>query len=498
MKRKIERLKNYINGEWVESKSTEFLKVENPGTGEVLVWVPNSTEEEVDLVVNSAKEASVGWGETPVQERVRYLYKLREKLEEHFEELAKLITLVHGKVLNEARGEVRRLIENVEASFGIPHLIMGKNLPGITQNIDVFSYHHSLGVFAHIPPFNFPGMIPFWYLPYAVGCGVSFIVKPSEQVPTVMTRIFELLDEIDFPPGVLSLIHGDKKVVQALIKHPELTGVCSVTSTKVARDVSIECAKYGKRFCCQGGAKNFIGFSESLLGSKEAFNLSIKNSIDSVYGNTNQRCMAGSNVVGFGKIYPILVDSFTEAAQKIKVGYGLDPTSTMGPLVSRQAKERVLEFIEIGIKEGAKLVLDGRNVKVENYPKGYYLGPTIFKDVEPEMTIAREEIFGPVACLMRMESLDQLINLINTQTSKFNNYRYGNAAMLYTELGREAREFKLKVECGDIGINIGLPAPTAYFPFAGMKDSFYGIMHGQLPDAIRFFMDIKSITERWW
>jgi malonate-semialdehyde dehydrogenase (acetylating)/methylmalonate-semialdehyde dehydrogenase len=312
-----------------------------------------------------------------------------------------------------------------------------------------------------------------------------------------MNRIFELIDEIGFPPGVLNLIHGDKSVVQTLIEHPDIVGICSVTSTPVARYISSECAKFGKRFLCQGGAKNFISFSESLLKNPQAFELSVQNTIDSVYGNTNQRCMAGSNVVGIGKIYPALIEKFVEEAKKIKVGYGLD-SATMGPLISKSAKEKVLEFIEMGIKEGAKLILDGRETKVKDYPRGHYLGPTIFVDVEPQITIAREEIFGPVALLMKVNSLTESIDLINNQTSKFNNYRYGNAAMLYTDLGGEAREFKLKVKCGDIGINIGLPAPIAYFPFAGMRDSFYGIMHGQLPDVIRFFMDVKVITERWW
>lgn len=486
----MEKLKNYINGEWVESKSTKILEVENPGTGEILAEVPMSTKEEVNLTVKTAKKAYEEWQKESVLKRVKYFYKLRDLMEKHFKELAVLITKEHGKALAESEGEMTRLLQSIESSFGVPSLIQGQILtnmaPGAVPRINTYYIREPLGPFGHIPPFNFPAMIAFWFLPYAVVCGNTFIVKPSEQVPLTMNRIFELIDEAGFPSGVLNLINGDKEVVNALLEHPDVVGVCSVTSTPTAEAIYTKGSTFGKRMCCQGGAKNFVLVSQSCVLKN-----SIPNIIDSVYGNTNQRCMAGSNIITIAKAYKPFKEKIIEAAKNIKVGYGLNPETTMGPLISEKAKERVLNYIEMGIKEGAKLVLDGRGVKVNDFPRGHYLGPTIFDKVEPEMTIAKEEIFGPVMSIIRAENLNKAIEMANQS-------KYGNAAILYTSLGREKEEFIANIKCGCLGINIGLPAPIAWFPFGGKKKSFFGVLHGQLPDAIDYFTDKKIIIERWW
>lgn len=486
----MRKLKNYINGEWMESKTEKFLNVENPGTGAILAKVPLSTREEVNSAVRAAQEGYKKWRETSVLERAKYFYKLRDLVEKHLEELAVLITKEHGKVLTESKGEITRLLQNIESAFGIPSLIQGQILtniaPGADPKINTYFLREPLGPFAHIAPFNFPGMIPFWFLPYAVISGNTFIVKPSEQVPLTMNRIFELIAEAGFPKGVLNLVNGDKETVDILLEHPGIIGVCSVTSTPTAKEIYSRGARYGKRMCCQGGAKNFILVSQSCNLEK-----SIPNIIDSVYGNTNQRCMAGSNVVAVGKIYKALREQLVRAVKDIKVGYGLDSEITMGPLISSKAKEKVLNYIEIGLKEGAKLILDGRMVKVEHYPKGHYLGPTVFDKVEPEMTVAREEIFGPVTSIIRSGTLEEAVDMANKS-------RYGNAAILYASLGGEKEEFVRRIECACLGINIGLPAPIAWFPFGGKKESFFGVLHGQLPDIIDFFTDKKIVIERWW
>jgi malonate-semialdehyde dehydrogenase (acetylating)/methylmalonate-semialdehyde dehydrogenase len=479
-------IKNYINGKWVGSRSIRVLDVENPGTGEILAKVPMSTKEEVDLAVGAAKKAFEEWKDMPITQRVRYLFKLKILVEEHLEELATLITKEHGKVLSDTRAEIQRLMECIEASFTVPSLIQGNILHKITRDIDEYYIREPIGVIAHIAPFNFPGMIPFWYLPFVVACGNTFIIKPSEQVPLTMNRIFELIDQAGFPKGVLGLVNGDKEVVDALLKHQDVAGICSVTSTPTAQKIYEKCGRYGKRPLCQAGAKNFLVVMPSCKLEQ-----AVPSIIDSVYGNTNQRCLAGANVVGVGEVYHRMLKMIFEAVPGIKVGYGLDSESTMGPLISHQAKERTLRYIERGIEEGARLLIDGRDVKVENYPKGHYLGPSVFVGVNPEMTIAKEEIFGPVMTVLKAGDLDEAIGWINKS-------EYGNGAIIYTSSGKEEREFILRVHPKNIGVNIGLPAPIALFPFGGTKKSFFGVLHGQLPDIIDFCTDKKVVIRRFW
>lgn len=480
------KIKNYINGQWIESQSDKFLDVENPGTGEILGQVPLSNGIEIEYAAKSAKNAFSTWREMPAVERARYFFKLKNLMEEYFEDLARTITIEHGKILPEARGEIRRAIENVEVACGISSLMQGKFLEDAARDIDSYFIRVPIGVFAMIAPFNFPAMIPMWFLPYAVACGNTYIVKPSEQVPLTMNMIFSLMNAAGFPAGVVNLVNGDKNTVDALICHPNIVGISSVTSTKVAGEIYKKAAQFGKRAQCHGGAKNFLVVMPDANLEK-----TIPSIIDSVYGNTGQRCLAGANVVAVGNIYQELKNRVLEAALKIKVGFGLDGNIAMGPVISAGAKTRILRYIELGIQEGAKLVLDGRCTKVEKYPNGHYLGPSIFDGVSPDMTIAKEEIFGPVMTILQAKNLEETIKMINKSP-------YGNGAIIYTENGKSAREFTYRVDCGNIGIHVGLPAPMAFFPFSGMKNSFFGDLHGQGQDAIDFFTHKKVVMERWW
>ncbi len=480
------KIKNYINGEWIESKTDRFLKTENPGTGEILARVPISTKKEVKQAIRAAKNAFSEWRKTPAVERARYFFKLRDLMEEYFEELAVIITIEHGKVLPEAKGEVRRAIENVEVACGIPSLMQGKISEDVAKDIDTYFVRVPIGVFAIITPFNFPAMIPMWFLPYAVACGNTCVIKSSEQTPLTMCMISSLMKIAGFPNGVVNLINGDKDTVDILIKHKDVAGISSVTSTSVAKEIYKKAAQYSKRVQCHGGAKNFLVVMPDANLEK-----TVPSIIDSVYGNTGQRCLAGANIVVVGDIYQELKKRLVEAASKIKVGFGLDKDIAMGPVISAVAKARIISYIEKGVKEGARLILDNRNVRVKDYPNGHYLGPSIFDEVLPDMTIAKDEIFGPVMTILRVKNLKDAIEMINANP-------FGNGAIIYTESGKSAREFAYRVDCGNIGVHIGLPAPMALFPFGGMKDSFFGDLHGQGQDAIDFFTHKKVIIKRWW
>ena len=482
----MERLKNYIGGRWIESKAEEFLTVKNPGTGETIAEVPLSTHEDVDAAVGEARKAFEEWSSVPLPERVSMLVKLRNLMTEKFEDLARLITIEHGKTLEESKGDMRRTLENIDAAIGALSLAQGSFLQEVARGIDERMMRVPVGVFAIITPFNFPILIPFWFLPYALACGNTVVIKPSEQVPKCMNEAMKLFEEAGLPKGVVNIVHGDKGAVDALLEHPEVKGVTSVTSTPVAKYIYAKAASQGKRVLCQGGAKNFL-----VVMPDADMERTVPSILTSVFGNAGQRCLAGSNVVAVGGIGDELVKLLVEEASKIRVGYGLDEGVDMGPVISEEAKRRIEGYIEKGVEEGAKLLLDGRNVKVDKYPNGYYLGPTILDHVRPDMVVAREEIFGPVMTVIRAESLDEAIDMINSNP-------FGNAAVIYASNGKVAREFAQRVECGNIGVNIGLPAPMAFFPFCGMKDSFFGDLHGQSPDAFEFFTHKKVIIERWW
>jgi malonate-semialdehyde dehydrogenase (acetylating)/methylmalonate-semialdehyde dehydrogenase len=479
-------MRNYIGGEWVASKTKELVDVLNPATLEVITRVPESTTDEVDQAVKAAHEAFAEWRETPPAQRVRPLFRLRTLLEDNYEDLARLMTLEHGKIIDEARGEMRRTVENLEVAAGIPSLMMGYNLEdGAAANIDEEVIRHPLGVFAAICPFNFPGMVPFWFWPYAVACGNTHIVKPSPLTPVSITKIFELIDEAGFPPGVVNMVHGGKDAANRLIEHPQVQGISFVGSTPVAKHVYAASAAAGKRAQCQGGAKNFL-----VVMPDANLERSVPNLVSSFFGTAGQRCLAGSVLVAVGDVADSLVEQFTAAAARITVGNGLDESIGMGPVISDASLKRVLGFIEEAEKDGAKLLLDGRKTPVQGNLPGYFVGPTVVDNVKPSMRIAREEVFGPVACIMRVKTMDEALDLIH-------DVPFGNAASIYTSSGGAAREFRYRVQAGNVGVNVGIAAPMAYFPFGGAKDSFFGVMHGQGRDGIDFFTDRKVVITRW-
>jgi malonate-semialdehyde dehydrogenase (acetylating)/methylmalonate-semialdehyde dehydrogenase len=489
-------IKNYIDGEWVESAG-EVKDVVNPATGKVIGRVPISTKDEIDATVAAAKEAFPDWRRTPPLARARCLFRLKELMEENFEELSRVQTMEHGKTIDESRGETRRGIEMVEVATGIPSLMMGYNLEDIVTGIDEYLIRQPLGVFGIIGPFNFPFMVPLWFAPFAVATGNCIVVKPSSEDPISQVKIAELTEEAGIPPGVWNVVHGGRTVVSGMLNHPDIEGICFVGSTPVGRDVIYKgCGDTGKRVIVMCGAKNF-----ALVMPDADLNRAIAACMTSFYGNAGQRCLANANLIVVGEglskeehdaFYDKVVDTFVTAASRIRMGYGLDDTVHMGPLRDAGKKEKVLTYIEKGIEEGAKLRLDGRNVElVGDLPDTCFVGPTVFEDVTLDMAIAREEIFGPVANMMKASSLDEAIEMIHR-------IPFGNAASIFTASGKWAREFQYRVECGNIGINIGIAAPMAFFPFSGMKDSFFGTLHGQGQEAIRFFTESKVVIQRWF
>lgn len=479
-------LPNYINGQRLDSQSDEILDVLNPATGEPIAQVPLAPPEEVGQAVSAAQAAFWEWRQTPPVERAGYLFRLKNLMEERREELARTITQENGKTLDEARGEMQRTIENVEVAAGIPSLMMGTNLEDVAPGIDEYAIRQPLGVFAVIAPFNFPGMVPMWFVPYAVACGNTVIVKPSERTPITQNRIFELVDELDLPPGVLNLVNGAKRTVDAMLDHSGIKGVSFVGSTPVARYVYQRGASNGKRVQAQAGAKNFL-----IVMPDAPLEPTTENIIGSAFGNAGERCLAGAVVLAVGDAYEPVKDRLVESASKIRAGNGLDPDVDMGPVISEEHRQRILDYIEEGIRAGAELLLDGRGVQVEDSPGGHFVGPTIFDRVRPEMKIAQEEIFGPVLGIIPVESLAEALEIIAAN-------RYGNAASIFTASGKAARDFQYHVQCGNVGINVGVAAPMAFFHFGGMKDSFFGDLHGQGTDAIEFFTEKKVVISRWW
>lgn len=483
--RMTEKIKNYINGEWVESSSDRYTPVVNPATQEIIAECPDSTTEDVNNAVQAANEAFYEWRRTPILSRARYLYRFKDLCEERFEEISAIVVKEAGKTIDEARGEVRRAIESIEFAFSVPSLMTGFKVEDISSGIDETAERQPLGVFAAITPFNFPFMVPLWFLPTAIACGNTYIMKPSPQVPLSMKICFEMLDEIGLPEGVVTLVNGGVESANAIMEHPDVVGVSFVGSSTVGRIIYKTSAKFGKRVQVQGGAKNYLAIMpDADLDS------AVANILGSAYGCAGQRCLAGSVVVAVGDIYEPFKEKLLEKAKNLVVGYGLNDSSQMGTVISKASKERILGMIEKGVSEGAKLVLDGRQLTVAGYEEGNFIGPTIFESVTENMTLAKEEVFGPVLSLMQVPDFDSAIELINGS-------RYGNAASIFTSNGGYAREFKYQVNAGNIGINLGVAAPTASFPFGGQKESFFGDTHGQGPDSIQFFTDHKVVIERW-
>ena len=478
-------LRNLIGGEWVPSTATEQLPVTNPATGETLGSVPLSPARDVDEAVAAACDAFTRWREVPPVVRARHLFNLKSLLEEHFEELAITVTRENGKTLTEARGSVRRGIENVEHACGIPTLMMGQSLEDIAPGIDCDYVRQPLGVFAAVTPFNFPAMVPMWFWPYAIATGNTFILKPSEQVPFTPNAIVELARQAGLPPGVLSVVHGGRETVEALLGHPGVAGISFVGSSAVAEQIYRQAAANGKRVQALGGAKNHI-----VVMPDADLDQAVQNVRESLFGCAGQRCLAGSVVVGTGKAYESFRERLVDSAKRIKLGYGLDDGVEMGPLVSQRHKERVLAYVDAGCAEGAQMLLDGRGASVERYPTGHFVGPTVFDNVGPEMRIGAEEIFGPVASVSFADDLDDAIERIRRSP-------YANATSIFTSSGKAAREFRHRVGVSMIGVNVGVAAPMAFFPFGGAKHSFYGDLKAQGADAIDFYTDKKVTISRW-
>jgi malonate-semialdehyde dehydrogenase (acetylating)/methylmalonate-semialdehyde dehydrogenase len=482
--RSPEILRNYADGRWVESRTHEFFDVHNPATGEVIAKTPLSTPDDLDAAVAAAKKAFPAWRDTPPVARARLLFRFRQLLDEHFEELARIVTTEHGKTIDESRGSVRRGIECVEVACGTPSLMMGYALENIASGIDCSVVRQPIGVCAAIAPFNFPAMVPLWFLPFAIGTGNTFVLKPSEQVPLSQRRIFELLEQSGVPPGVVNLVNGGREVVEAICDHPEIRAVSFVGSTPVARAVYRRATHAGKRVQALGGAKNFI-----VVMPDADLEHAMAAIVESFYGCAGERCLAGSVLVPVGEAHATARDRMVEAVEALKVGDGMEPGVSMGPVISGRHKERVLGYIDKGIQEGAKLLVDGRKSKVPE--RGFFLGPTLFDSVLPSMAIGREEIFGPVASITPVASLQEAIDVMHAHPN-------ANATSIFTQSGKAAREFARLATASMVGVNIGVAAPMAYFPFGGSKDSFFGDLKVHGRDAYEFYTDKKVVISRWF
>ena len=481
-------LRNYIDGVWTESASKQTIDVVNPANQEILAKVPfgNETVKDMDDAIEKAHQAYLEWKDVPTMKRVQPLFKLKTLLEDHKEEIAKLITNECGKTYAESLGELQRAIENVEVACGTYVMGQSEFSENIANGIDEFMIRQPLGVCGCITPFNFPGMIPFWFLPYAIATGNAFVIKPSEKVPMTMQYVFELIDEkMDLPKGLLSLVHGGKDSVNTLLQHPKVKAISFVGSTPVAKYIYSEGAKYGKRVQAQGGAKNPV-----VIMPDADVDMTTQIIIDSVYGCAGQRCLAASVIIPTGDNKRQFTEALVEAAKSRNIGYGLDTNVEMGPVITPESKQRIEGLIQKGKDEGGNLLLDGRNTKVSGYEKGNFIAPTILEGVPLQGEIINTEIFGPVMSLVNFDQLDQTIDFINQG-------RYGNMACIFTRDGLAARKFRSEVMAGNVGVNIGVAAPVAQFPFSGWKESFFGDLHGQGRHAIEFFTQTKVVIERW-
>jgi malonate-semialdehyde dehydrogenase (acetylating)/methylmalonate-semialdehyde dehydrogenase len=478
-------LQNYINGQWVSSNSGNFRNVTNPATDELLAKVPVSTLAEFDEAVQIAHKTFQTWQRVPVTTRIQYFFKLKVLLEANFEDLARTITLEHGKTLDESRGEMRRAIENVEVACGTPSLSMGDLVEDIAAGIDEMMIRQPLGVVGLISPFNFPAMITFWYLPYAITTGNTVIVKPSSRVPITMVKMFRLMEEAGFPAGVVNLVNGGSDIVNGITDHPLIKAIGFVGSSEVALHVFSRGAAHGKRVSAGGGAKCPV-----LILPDADVNTTTNIMMDSAFGCSGQRCLAATIAIMIGEADKTFIPAFADAASKRVTGFGLEPNVQMGPVITQQDKIRIEGLIKQGLDEGAEMLIDGRNAVIPGYEKGYFVKPTILTDIPINGVIHSTEVFGPVLSIMHCNTVEDALEIVN-------NHHYGNAASIFTRDGASARKFRNQALAGNIGINIGIAAPMAFFPFSGWKDSFYGDLHGQGKHAIEFFTQTKVVIERW-
>ncbi|MGD1855289.1 MAG: CoA-acylating methylmalonate-semialdehyde dehydrogenase [Leptolyngbyaceae cyanobacterium] len=480
----MKQLKNYIAGTWYQSKTPDSLEVLNPATNDVLTEVPLSLASDLDQAATAAEEAFVSWRRIPPTERIQYLFKLKTLLENHRDDIARTITEECGKTLKESQGELQRAIENVEVACGIPTLMQGINSEDIARGIDEMMIRQPLGVVGIIAPFNFPAMIPFWFFPYAVACGNTCIIKPSEKVPQTMQKIAELIDQTGLPAGVVNLVHGSKTVVDAMLNHPAVKAISFVGSSPVARYIYSRAAANGKRVQCQGGAKNPV-----VILPDADLEMTTRIVADSAFGCAGQRCLAASLAITVGAAKADFVDAIAQTAEQRVVGNGLDTGVQMGAVINQGSCDRIHSLIQTGIDEGGTLLVDGRNPQISGC-EGSFVRPTLLQDIPLQGEVATTEVFGPVLGLIHAETLDDAITLVNQS-------RWGNMACLFTNSGAAARKFRYEVEAGNIGINIGVAAPMAFFPFSGWKESFYGDLHGQSQHAVEFFTQTKVVVERW-
>ena len=478
-------MQNYIEGEWRKSNASDVLPVLNPATGEELGRTPLSSAEEVDVAVEAAARAFPAWRRVPVTDRIQYLFKLKTLLEEHFEEIARIVTMECGKTLVESRGELRRAVENVEVACGAPIMLQGYNSEDIAAGIDEIMIRQPLGVCAIIAPFNFPAMIPFWFLPYAIAAGNTVLVKPSERVPMTMQKVFELLDSLKLPKGVVNLVNGGRDAVNAILDHKTIRAVSFVGSSAIALHVYSRGAASGKRVQCQGGAKNPVVILPD-ADMESASNIVA----DSAFGCAGQRCLAAAMAVTVGEAHQSFMDAIRAKTEQRVTGYGLDEGVHMGPVITPASRERVETLIGQAIKDGAKAVIDGRKASVAKYPKGNFVKPTLLEGLPFTSEVARTEIFGPVLSVHSVDSIDKAIEIVNTGA-------YGNQGSLFTSSGSSARKFRYEAEVGNVGINVGVAAPMAFFPFSGARESFFGDLHGQGRDAFEFYTQEKVVVERW-
>jgi malonate-semialdehyde dehydrogenase (acetylating)/methylmalonate-semialdehyde dehydrogenase len=476
---------NYINAEWIKPKAGEYFDVINPATGDVIAKTPLGGRADVDQAAQAAAGAFPAWRRTPVNDRVQYLFKLRDLMRASQDEIARLIVDECGKTFEEAKAEMVRAFENVEVACGMPHLAKGEFVEDIAPGIDEIMIRQPVGVCATIAPFNFPGMIPFWFLPYAVAAGNTYVVKPSEKVPMTMQYIFKLIEQAGFPQGVINMVNGAKDAVDGILAHPSIRAITFVGSTNVAKYIYSTAAAHGKRVQAQGGAKNPV-----IILPDADMDMATKIVADSAFGCAGQRCLAVSLAVTVAEARNSFTELICDAASTRVTGYGMDSKVQMGPVISAASKQRVEQLITLGAKEGASVPVDGRGAVIKGYERGSFVRPTVLSEVQPGSEIARTEIFGPVLSLMHVNSVDEAIQLVNSG-------QYGNQASLFTTSGNAARRFRYEAEAGNIGINIGVAAPMAFFPFSGWKESFFGDMHGQGMDAVEFFTQKKVVIERW-
>lgn len=474
-------VRNYIGGRWIESTGTGEVDIINPATEEILDRCPLGNADDVDLAVKAALSAFPKWRATPTVDRIQYLFRLKSELESHFDELVAINTKEHGKTLPESRGDVRRAVQMVETACAMPTLLMGQTFEDVAAGIDCRCVRQPMGVFAAVTPFNFPAMVPFWFWPFAVASGNTFILKPSERVPLTQVKIFELIEKLGLPPGVLNMVHGGREVVERLCTHPDVRGISFVGSTPVAKKVYTLGTSSGKRVQALGGAKNFM-----IILPDATLDTSVATCLESIIGCAGQRCLAGSVIICVGDNYNTVADTIARLASDVRVGDGSLPQTQMGPVISRESRERIKSLIQSAIDEGARLLLDGRI----STGRGYFLKPTVIGKVTENMRIAREEIFGPVVCLANAKNLEEATSWINRSP-------FANTASLFTNSGAAARQFEYEAHPAMLGLNIGVPAPMSFFSFGGAKDSFFGDLKIHGPQSVLFFTDQKVTISRW-